>query len=98
VPVDPFTRLCALDYKEAEEKGYFKIDFLNQSVYQQVRDEEHLIELLNSEPMWELLDERGMVEQLPHVHNHYDTVQTMRPSRLKIWLSSSPSCAPARST
>lgn len=82
-PVDPFTRLCALDYKIAENHGYFKIDLLNQSVYQQVRDEEHLVELLNSEPLWELLDEHALVEQLPHVHNHYNTVQTIGPKSIE---------------
>lgn len=81
-PLDPFTRLCALDYKQADQLGYFKVDFLNQSIYQQVRDEDHLVELLNSEPLWELLDERGMVEQLPHVQNHYDTVQSIRPTSI----------------
>lgn len=81
-PVDPFTRLCSIDYKEADQLGYFKIDFLNQSIYQQVRDEDHLVELFNREPLWELLDERGMVEQLPHVHNHYDTVQSIRPATI----------------
>jgi hypothetical protein len=81
-PVDPFTRLCALDYKDADEKGYFKIDLLNQSVYQNVRDEEHLVDLLNTEPHWELLDEPGLVEQLPHIHKHYDVVQSIKPTSI----------------
>jgi hypothetical protein len=82
-PLDPFTGLCSLDYKEADNLGYFKIDLLNQSVYQEVRDEDHLVTLLNSEPLWELLDEPGMVEQLPHIHKHYDVVQTIQPKSIE---------------
>lgn len=81
-PVDPFTNLCALDYKEAEALGYFKIDFLNQSVYNEVRDEDHLVTLLGVDPPWELLDEPAMVEQLPHIHNHYDVVQSIKPTSI----------------
>jgi hypothetical protein len=53
VPVDPLTGLCSVPYKEAEERGYFKIDLLNLNIYKQVRDNAHLEELLSKEPMWE---------------------------------------------
>jgi DNA polymerase III alpha subunit len=82
VPVNPLNQLCAFDYEEAEDRGYFKVDFLNQSVYQAVRDEEHLDELLARTPPWELLDEAGMVEQLPHIHKHFDVVQAIRPKSI----------------
>ena len=29
VPVNPFTGLCTVDYKTAEDQGWFKIDLLN---------------------------------------------------------------------
>lgn len=82
VPVDPFTNMAALDYKEAERHGYFKIDLLNQSVYQGVRDEDHLVELLNAEPEWSFLEESNFVEQLPHIHSHFDVVQAIRPKSI----------------
>lgn len=78
-PVNPLTGLCAFDYKRAEDIGYFKIDFLNQTVYQGVRDEAHLDELLNREPPWELLSERSLVEQLIHIHDHFDIVASVQP-------------------
>ena len=81
-PVDPFTKLCSLDYKDADQLGYFKIDFLNQSVYSEVRDEAHLGELLNSEPEWELLEEEFFVNQLPHVHGHFSIVETIKPKSI----------------
>ena len=45
IPVDPFTNHASLDYKEAEERGYVKLDFLNVGLYKQIRDEEHLVHL-----------------------------------------------------
>lgn len=79
VPVDPFTRLAALPYEKLDDLGYFKVDLLNQSVYEGVRDDDHLTELLAMEPLWELLDEPEMVARLPHIHNHYDVVQQIAP-------------------
>jgi hypothetical protein len=38
VPYDPITGISTLDYKTAEKRGYFKIDFLNVSVYEGVKD------------------------------------------------------------
>ena len=36
IPHNPFTGLSTIDYKEAEDRGYFKIDFLNVGVYSRV--------------------------------------------------------------
>lgn len=83
IPIDPFTRLAALSHDKADELGYFKIDFLNQSVYREVRDEDHLVELLNREPPWELLDEPVFVEGLMHIYNHFDIVQEIRPRSIE---------------
>ena len=44
VPYNPITGLSTIDYKEAEDRGYFKIDFLNVSVYEGVKDRKHLLE------------------------------------------------------
>lgn len=81
-PIDPFTKLCSFDYKRAEELGYYKFDFLNQSVYGAVKDEEHLICLLEEDPAWELLEEPVFVEQLPHIHQHFDVVNAIRPKSI----------------
>jgi DNA polymerase III alpha subunit len=78
-PINPITGLCSFEYKLMEAIGYFKIDFLNQSVYSKVRDEAHLDTLLNTNPPWELLDEPALVEQLAHIGNHFDIVTSVRP-------------------
>ncbi len=36
IPVNPITNLSTIDYKTAEDRGYFKLDFLNVSIYKDV--------------------------------------------------------------
>lgn len=76
VPVDPATGQCALDYQATERRSYIKLDFLNVSVYAQVKNEEHLTQLMQ-EPLWELLQEEQFVNQLIHIGNHYNTMTKM---------------------
>lgn len=76
IPYDPVYDMSALDYELADERGYFKLDILNVHVYNQVRDEQHLIELMN-EPDWTLLNDQKFVEQLIHLGNHYNSLRKM---------------------
>lgn len=83
VPHNPLNYHATIDYKTAEDRGYFKIDFLNVSIYKDVRSEEHLLQLLNKEPMWELLEHREFVDQLFHVGGHSDILQKLKPRSLE---------------
>lgn len=76
IPVDPFTGYASLDYNDAEERGYMKLDFLNVNLYKQVRDENHLVELMQN-PDWTKLYDPSICAQLIHVNNHYDTLLKM---------------------
>ena len=76
VPYDPVNEMCALDYQEAEKRGYFKLDLLNVHVYSYVKDETHLIQLMR-EPNWKNLDNKEFVEKLIHLSNHYNSIQKM---------------------
>lgn len=80
VPYDPINHLAAIDYTEAENRGYVKLDFLNIWVYQYVKDENHLNSLL-VEPDWELLLDREFFKKLIHIGNHYDKMIAM-PERI----------------
>jgi hypothetical protein len=82
VPVDPSNGFCTIDYKTAENR-FFKIDFLNVNIYNSVKSEQHLLELINREPMWELLEHREFVEQLFHIGNHYNTVKQHAPKSIE---------------
>jgi len=77
IPHDPFTGYASFDYNKAEELGYFKFDFLNVGVYNGVKDETHLVNLMIHEPDWNMLQDRSFVERLIHVGNHYDLLQKM---------------------
>ena len=79
VPADPFTGLATVDYTEAEQLGFFKIDILNVNIYESIKDPAELDELLAMEPMWELLEHPEVVEKLFHIHGHYDIVRRMQP-------------------
>ena len=76
IPQDPFTAQASIDYDVAEDRGYVKLDFLNVNLYKQVRDEEHLIELMR-EPDWAKLYDPDFCAQLMHVNAHYDTLIKM---------------------
>jgi len=79
IPVNPLTGQASIDYKTAESRGYFKIDFLNVSAYQGVRDEDHLVQLLNTEPLWELLGEKEVCDQLFHINGYHTLVASLAP-------------------
>lgn len=83
IPSDPFSGLSTVDYQKAEELGYFKIDVLNVNVYKDIKDKAQLDELLNTEPMWELLEYEEVVSQLFHIHSHYDIVKRMKPQTVE---------------
>jgi hypothetical protein len=76
IPVDPFTGQASLDYDVAEDRGYVKLDFLNVNLYKQVRDENHLVELMQ-EPDWTQLYDPEVCSQLMHVNGHYDLLLQM---------------------
>ena len=68
--------IATLEHKAAEDIGYFKLDLLNVSVYEHVRNELHLVELMR-EPDWSKLHDRTFFEQLIHVGKHYETMAKM---------------------
>lgn len=83
IPHDPVSNLATIDYKNAEERGYFKIDILNLNLYKDVRDEDHLYTLMNQEPIWELLEHREFVEKLFHLSSHYELVSKLKPKNIQ---------------
>lgn len=76
VPVDPFSGQASLDHNVAEDRGYVKLDFLNVNLYKQVRNEQHLVELMQ-EPDWTQLYDPVICSQLMHVNGHYDLLLQM---------------------
>jgi len=83
VPVDAVTNLCAVPYDQAEERGYFKIDFLNVGIYKGVRDEAHLKQLMDAEPLWDLLEQDEFSSLLFHVNGHGAILREMKPTSVE---------------
>lgn len=84
IPYDPIIGAAAIDYQQAEARGYFKIDLLNVSIYQQVKNYQHYQQLLTAEPPWEKLwTDPAWAQQLVHVGNYTGLLRDMRPDSIQ---------------
>jgi DNA polymerase III alpha subunit len=83
VPVDAVSSLSAVPYEQAEDRGYFKVDFLNVGIYKGVRDEAHLIQLMETEPLWDLLEQDEFTQNLFHVNGHGSILRQSRPKSIE---------------
>jgi DNA polymerase III alpha subunit len=83
IPYNPLTGISTIDYKSAEERGYFKLDFLNVSVYDKVKNRAHLTKLMETEPLWDLLLEDDFVNNLFHVNGHGSILRQMKPGSIE---------------
>jgi hypothetical protein len=70
-------------YEAAEERNYFKIDFLNVGIYKGVTNEEHLVALMNQEPLWDLLLDDNFNALLFHVNGHGGILREMKPTTVE---------------
>lgn len=83
IPSNPVTNISTIDYKTADKRGYFKLDFLNVSLYKNIRNEDHLNTLIAKEPIWSLLEHTDFVEQLFHVGDHGSILEKMKPQSVE---------------
>jgi len=83
IPYNPLTGLSTIDYKQAEDRGYFKIDFLNVGVYEGVQDKAHLKHLMETEPLWDLLQQDDFSNLLFHVNGHGAILREMKPKTIE---------------
>jgi hypothetical protein len=77
IPTDPFTGIASIDHKLAEDLGYAKLDFLNVSLYTQIKSEQHLSDLMAQEPLWDLLQDQDFCKLLIHIGEHHGTLMRM---------------------
>lgn len=83
IPQDPIAGCAAIDMDQAEQRGYFKIDMLNMSVYSLIRDPEHYEQLLNQTPPWSRLwTDSAWAKELVHVGNYTDLLRDMKPDSI----------------
>lgn len=77
------TGMCSIDYKSTGQYGFFKVDVLNNSVYDDIESETQLNELLSMDVDWDMLQFQDVVSQLPHIANHHELVLIMKPKSVK---------------
>lgn len=81
IPCDPFTGLANIDYRAAEELGYFKIDFLNLHIYEELSNDD-VDRLVSIEPPWDLLCEPEFVKHLIHIKDYSALISKYRPKSI----------------
>lgn len=83
IPKDSITGLAAIPYKQAQDEGYFKIDFLHLSILDNFESKEEIRALLKCEPDWLLLQQPSVVSRLFQIHKHFDLVSKVRPTSVQ---------------
>ena len=83
IPHNPIDNLATVDHKTAEERGYFKLDFLNVSIYKDVRDETHLAHLMEQEPIWKLLEHADFSNTVFHLNGHSELLKVLKPTSVE---------------
>jgi hypothetical protein len=83
IPRDPTTNISTVDHRIAKDYGYFKIDFLNVNMYEGVRSESHLLELMNKEPPWDFFEYKEITEQLFHLRGHSNLLVKYKPQSVE---------------
>lgn len=83
VPTDPLTKLCAIPYKEAEQYGMFKIDFLHLSVLTVFESKSEIRALLKAPPDWSLLQDDEAVSKLFQLSKHGSILKRVKPTSVE---------------
>lgn len=83
MPANPLTGDAIFDYNEAVGMGFFKIDVINNSVYDGVRSPEHLDDILDRQVEWDAFAVEEVVSNLAHIGNHFDVVSQIKPRSIE---------------
>ena len=83
VPVDVITGLAAAPYKDAEDLGCFKLDFLHLTVYDYFNSHEEIQALIRVEPDWDLLLIPSVVKKLFQLSNHHELIEKVKPRSIQ---------------
>ena len=81
--VDPLTKLAAIPYEQAEELGYYKLDFLHLAVYDHFKSRDEIEALLQVEPDWGLLLIPSEQVKLFQLSKHGDLLTAVKPRSIE---------------
>lgn len=80
---DPISDVAAIPFKEAENLGFFKIDFLHLSLLDDFASKTQIRKLMKLQPDWSLLAKKENVEKLFHIKNHFDLINKVKPKSVQ---------------
>ena len=83
IPVDNISGLSAIPHNEAEELGYFKVDFLHLSLLDNFDTKDQIRKLAQIEPDWNLLQDEDIVGKLFQIHRHYNILAKVKPTSVQ---------------
>ena len=80
VPIDPVTGLCSIPYKEAEQEGFTKIDFLHLGLLDNIESRQEIDAMLAEEPDWGLLQMSNVHSKLFQLAKHGELLKIIKPT------------------
>lgn len=80
---DPFYGFSTLDYNQAEEAGYKKVDLLNLYFLTKLSSKQQLNEFLNEEPDWSMLTNPDTISQLNQISEQVGLMRTLKPASVE---------------
>src|SRR5271167_460836 len=83
IPEDGLTGLSAIPYKDAEQVGYLKIDFLHLQLYDNFKSREEIDALLATDPDWGLLTIPSEQVKLFQLSKHGDVLTAVKPKSIE---------------
>jgi hypothetical protein len=83
IPVDSVTGLAAIPYEQAEDLGFFKVDFLHLSVLDNFETKHQIRTLLKKDPDWKLLEDPNIVIKLFQISKHFDLISQIKPKSVQ---------------
>lgn len=83
IPTDHLTGLASIPYKEAEDLGYIKLDFLHLTVYDHFKSREEIEALIEIEPDWGLLTIPEEQKKLFQLSNHGEILSAIKPKNIE---------------
>ena len=83
IPIDNTTGLSAIPYKDAEDIGYLKLDFLHLDLLKYFDNNDQIERLSNIEPDWSLLESEENVKKLFQIHRSFWLINQIKPQNIE---------------
>ena len=83
IPKASVSGFSAVPYKQAEQLGFFKIDFLHLTILENFNTKDQIRKLIKIPPDWSLLRIPSVVQKLFQLSKHYDVIQRIQPKSIQ---------------